>query len=970
MSVFAQQINITGTVKDAKGEPIIGANVAVKGTTNGTITDLDGVFHLKVPQNSIITFSFIGYKAIEMKAAANMSVVLEEEAVMLAGTVVIGYGTVKKNDLTGSVTAIKPDKLNRGLTTNAQDMMIGKIAGVNVTSNGGTPGGGATIRIRGGSSLSASNDPLIVIDGMALDNEGIKGVSNQLSTINPNDIESFTVLKDASATAIYGSRASNGVIIITTKKGSAGARPAVSYDGNVSMGIKRNMIDALNAAEYTNLIKERYGEGSDAVKALGTADTDWQNEIYRTAISTDHNLTISGGFKNLPYRATFGYTNQNGILKTSNFERYTASFNLSPSFFNDHLKMNLNAKGMIVKNRFADTGAVGAAVRFDPTKPVFGTPYPYTNADPDYFGGYFQWTGKDGVWNNLATTNPVALLNLKHDTSNARDFIGNAEFDYKFFNIPDLRAHLNLGMDISKGHQDLYQPVVFAADAHHGREGRESQFKYNKSLNFYLQYAKDLDIHHFDVMGGYEWQHFFRSGHSNYAGVTENYNPESKRYKTESFLVSFFGRANYSLLDRYLVTFTLRDDGTSRFGKNNRWGLFPSAALGWKINEEPFLKDVKTITNLKLRLGWGITGQQDIQQGDYSYIPQYIMNIDGAYYPLGGNSGITSRPAGVNEDLKWEKTTTYNAGFDFGLFNDRITGSIDGYYRQTKDLLNMIDIPAGTNFVNRLYSNIGTLENKGVEFSITGRIIEQKDLRWEMNYNVTWNKNKITKLTTGDSSDDAVFTGSTISYGTGAYVLANAVGHPANSFYVYQQVYDKNGKPIENTFVDRNGDGTVNANDLYIYKKAAPDVTMGLSSKLIWKRWDFNFTLRANFNNYVYNDVDSNLSPLGTSAIYATSGFLENRPKSALVTNFAGKGTWFLSDYYVQNATFLRCDNITLGYAFNKLFGVLNGRAYATVQNPFVITNYKGLDPELNGGIDRNLYPRPVTSLVGLSLNF
>ncbi|WP_321335344.1 TonB-dependent receptor [uncultured Bacteroides sp.] len=970
MGAFAQQVSVMGHVKDATGEPVIGANIIVKGTTNGTITDLDGNFSLQVPQNSTIVISFVGYKSVEVPATRNMTVTLQDDAVLLQEAVVIGYGTVKKSDATGSVTAIKPDKLNRGMTTNAQDMMTGKIAGVNVTSNGGTPGQGATIRVRGGSSLSASNDPLIVVDGMALDNDGIKGMSNQLSTINPNDIESFTILKDASATAIYGSRASNGVIIITTKKGTAGSRPSISYDGNVSMGVKRNTVDVLNASEFSALVAQKYGEGSDAVNALGTADTDWQNEIYRSAISTDHNLTVSGGFKNLPYRVTVGYTNQNGILKTSNFERYTGSVNLSPTFFDGHLKMNLNAKGMIANNRFADTDAVGAAVMFDPTQSVYGTPSPIVPSDENYYGGYFQWTGKDGVWNNLATNNPVALLELKHDTSNAKDFIGNAEFDYKFFSIPDLKAHLNLGMNISKGHQDLYEPIEFAAESHHGRTGTDSQFKYNKSLNFYLQYAKDLGVHHFDVMAGYEWQHFYRSGHSNYVGLVDDYNPTSSVSKTESYLVSFFGRANYSLLDRYLFTFTLRDDGTSRFSSNNRWGLFPSAALGWKINEEAFLKDVRAISNLKLRLGWGITGQQDIQQGDYSYIPKYIINTDGAYYPLGGGTGITYRPDGVNENLKWEKTATYNVGLDFGFLNGRISGSLDGYYRKTTDLLNKIDVPAGTNFVNRLYSNIGSLENKGVEFALTGRIIEQKDLSWEVNYNVTWNKNKITKLTTGDSSDDAVATGSTISYGTGAYVMANAVDYAANSFYVYQQVYDNNGKPIENTFVDRNGDGVVNANDLYIYKKAAPDVTMGLSSKVIWKDWDFSFTLRASLNNYVYNDVASNLSSLGTSSIYTTSEFLINRPKSALDTNFEGKGTWFLSDYYVQNASFLRCDNITLGYSFKKLFGVLNGRTYATVQNPFVITNYKGLDPEMSGGIDRNLYPRPVTTLVGLSLNF
>ncbi|SHF54489.1 iron complex outermembrane recepter protein [Bacteroides luti] len=981
VSAFAQQVSITGFVRDAKGEPIIGANVAVKGTTTGTITDFDGAFRLQAPQGSIITISFIGYKTIEAKAEKTMNVVLQEDAVMLEGTVVIGYGTVKKNDLTGSVTAIKPDKLNRGLTTNAQDLMSGKIAGVSVISAGGTPGAGATIRIRGGSSLSASNDPLVIIDGLAMDNEGVQGLANPLSMVNPNDIETFTVLKDASATAIYGSRASNGVIIITTKKGLAGSKPKVTYDGNVSVSTIKNTLDVMTGDEFRSLIKTQYGETSDAFKALGTANTDWQNEIYRAAFSTDHNITVSGGFKNTPYRFSLGYTNQNGIIETSKFERYTAAVNLSPSLFEDHLKINANLKGMLAKNRYVDGGVVGAAARFDPTQSVYSS----TENAKKYFGGYFQWDtdGKslnDPSWlrtfNSLATSNPVAILNLRDDEATSKSLIGNLEADYKFHFLPDMHIHANGGMDLSTGKQDTDISPYSASNNYYGSYGSTQTDKYNLSFNSYLQYLKDLNIHHFDLMAGYEWQHFHREGHSAYSGFYqathsekpgEAYNQTTNKWASENYLVSFFGRFNYSLLDRYLFTATVRRDGSSRFHKDNRWGTFPSFALGWKIKEESFLKDVNFLSDLKLRLGYGITGQQNIGS-DYAYFASYNANKDFAYYPIGYGNGETYRPNAYNKGLKWEKTTTYNAGLDFGFMNGRITAAADYYLRKTDDLLNYVYVAAGTNFKNQVNANVGSLENKGVEFTVNAKAISTKDITWDLGFNVTYNKNEITKLTSGEGKGYYVTTGG-ISAGTGNTCQAHAVGHPASSFYVYQQVYDNAGKPIENLFVDRNSDGIVNDNDKYFYKKPTADVLMGFTSKFIYKAWDLSFSLRASLNNYVYNDVESNNSDM--SSLYAPSGYLQNRPKMVLANNFQGLGNYYMSDYYVQNASFLKCDNITLGYSFNKLFGLsLSGRAYATVSNVFTISDYKGLDPEVSGGVDNNIYPRPLVSLIGLSLNF
>ena len=987
---FAQEITVNGIVKDNLGEPVIGASVLIKGTTNGTITDFDGKFILKANQGDIIVISFIGYKTQELPAATNMNIALQDDSQLLDDVVVIGYGQVKKEDATGSVTAMKPDKISKGITTSPQDMITGKIAGVNVVSTGGAPGAGATVRIRGGSSLNASNDPLIVIDGLAMDNDGIKGMSNPLSLVNPNDIETFTVLKDASATAIYGSRASNGVIIITTKKGSAGSAPKVSYDGNVSFGKLRKKLDVMTGDEYRDYVTNLYGGEANLPYALGTANTDWQDEIYRTAVSHDHNVTISGGLKHMPYRVSLSYTNQNGIVKTSNFERFTASVNLAPAFFDNYLKFNINAKSMVAWNRYADGAVVGSAITMDPTRPV------YDNST-NVFGGYYQWSVPaefdNPNWsltkNSLAPQNPVALLDLKDDQAKSKSFIGNIEVDYKFHFLPDLRIHANLGADYSEGRQTTIISPYSYSNNYYGWNGTQYEYKYNLSGSAYLQYIKDFNDgdHVLDVMVGTEEQHFHRTGYQIGQGTdpqSGEAHDEQTRANTEygyhSTLVSYFGRINYTLLNRYLLTVTLREDGTSRFDSGQRWGTFPSFAFGWKLKEESFLRDVNSLSDLKLRLGWGVTGQQNLNNTmDFPYLPVYTVNREFAYVPMGDQYLITSRPGAYNPSLKWEETTTWNAGIDFGFLNGRITGTLDYYYRETNDLINTVYIPVGTNFSNMLTSNIGSLRNQGVEFSINAKQIVTNDFLWDLGFNVTWNNNKITKLTGGDDSDYYVATGG-ISTSTGSTIQAHKVGYTASSFYVYQQVYDENGMPIENTFVDRNGDGIINDSDRYIYKKPSADVLMGLTSKMTYKNWDFSFALRASIGNYVYNDVLANRANVSATGIWSTSGFYSNRPVNALGLGFAGVGNYYMSDYFVQNASFLRCDNITLGYSFRNLFKTsayegIGGRVYATVQNPFVITGYEGLDPEVQTafdtpGIDNNVYPRPVTFLIGLSLQF
>ena len=1007
VSAFAQDILVKGHVKDDIGEDVIGASVRVKGTQQGAVTDVNGNFSIKVEKGAKLIISFIGFQSQEVSAAQNMSITLHEDLKLLNETVIIGYGSVKKTDLTGSVVAIKPDEMNHGLQTNPQDMIMGKIAGVSVIPGDGTPGGGATIRIRGGSSLNASNDPLIVIDGLALDNYGAnEGSANALSSINPADIESFTVLKDASSTAIYGSRASNGVIIITTKKGSNGQKAKISYNGNVSASFNTKRLEVLNSSEYINFAQKLTGfEGDDAgwlassqyaklgyVNAAGEhlfADTDWQKEIYRTGINTDHNITISGGLKNLPYRVSLGYTHQDGTLKTSNFNRYTASINLSPVLLDKHLTVNFNAKAMFSRHSFANTSAVGKAIYADPTKPIYDD-----RESAKEYGGYWQWETTadfgDSEWTHsysgLNADNPIAALYNQSNIGKAREFIGNLELDYKIHGFEDLHIHVNGGFSVGHGHSDKkVSPYDYSGNIYYGSNGWNEGDKYNLSGSAYAQYIKDIDdIHHIDVMAGAEESHFHREtdwDYPKYYPLTnllhpgeltdpEYYDTKNSLYKTESFLVSYFGRLNYSLLNRYLFTFTMRADGSSRFPyRGENFGYFPSAAFAWKINEEPFLKNCDAISEAKIRLGWGKTGQQE-GISDYSYFANYTINSAGAYYPAVGD-GTTYRPEGYNPDITWEKTTTWNAGVDFGFVNNRFVGSVDYYYRKTTDLLNTKAVAAGTNFSTRILGNIGSLHNSGIETQLIYRAIQTKDWRWEIGYNLTWNQNKIDELTTTDGAPIGHAYASVGGSGAGA-VMAYAQGHPTSSFYVYQQVYNEAGQPIQGEFVDRNADGVINEKDKYFYKKADADVIMGLSSKLIWKNWDLGISLRASLNNYMYNSIEAN-DRANVSASYVYS----NETWHNVVKYQLDKSWQYIdnvssqSDYFIQNASFLKCDNITLGYSFDKICNWdITGRVYFTAQNVFTITNYKGIDPEVSGGYDSAIYPRPFTGILGVSLNF
>ena len=896
------------------------------------------------------------------------------------------------------------------MVVDAQDMLQGKVAGVNITTNSGEPGSGAKIRIRGGSSLSASNDPLIVIDGIPIDNSGVAGSPNILSTINPQDIESFNVLKDASATAIYGSRGSNGVIIITTKKGRSGMAPQISYAGSLTISKNNKTLKVLNGDEFRSYITNLYGTDHDAYRALGTANTDWQDLIYRTAVSHDHNVTLTGALKQLPYRFSLGYTNQQGTLKNSDYERVTASFNLNPSLLDDHLRIDLNAKGMYSRASYANGGAVGAAISMDPSQ----DPYSFTSQYSkdmlgasegqmlNNFGGYYQWLGSgsslnDSTWPFTkfkdATSNPLALLNNQTDVAHSRSFIGSADFDYKIHGFEDLRLHATLGIDISKGRQNTHNFTSSPAtpgSMYYGKQGYWQKVKRNTTLSAYAQYYKDFNKdHHFDIMAGYEWQRFWQSEKTDkprYMPMTNNdvalrgtqidyeYADDNKEFKTEHYLVSFFGRLNYTLMDRYMLTATLRDDGSSRFKKH--WALFPSVALAWKVKQETFLKDVQELSDLKLRLSWGKTGQQD-GVSDYGWIHTYSKSVGtNGLYPIAGLDGVLYRPDNYTEDLKWETTTTYNVGLDLGFLDQRLTASLDFYYRKTTDLLNYAKAPAMSGYKNMMWQNIGSLKNTGFEATVSWKAIQTKDWFWQLDYNFTYNKNEITDLEGVSSNGMPVETGPNAGGGTGNYVQAHQVGYAANSFYVYQQVYDANGMPIENCVVDRNGDGVITPDDRYLYKNPTPPVTMGLSSRVEYKKFDLGMSFRANLGNYVFNDVLRGSSNVGETGAWVQQAYMANHLVDAMARNWQ---TWELtanqSDYYVQNASFLKCDNITLGYSFDSLFKGssykgIGGRVYATCSNVFTITKYKGIDPEIGNGVDQNMYPRPISFIFGLNLNF
>ena len=1006
---FAQKITVHGYVDDDLGEPLIGATVMEKGTTNGTATDIDGNFTINVDPNATLMVSYVGYSPMEVPVdgRTDIKVTMSQNAQMLAETVVIGYGTVKKADATGSVAVVKPDEIEAGLSTSAQDLLVGASPGVVVTLDGGDPSSAGNITIRGGASLSASNDPLIVVDGVPMNQNTVVGASNPLALISPENIESMTILKDASATAIYGSRASNGVIIITTKKGQSG-RPQVNFTANFYVNTPKHYLKMMDGNEFSDFVINHYGADSPQAAGLYGYNTDWQKEELRTVFSSDYSLSVGGTAKWLPYRVSLSYTDQKGIIKKSSMERATASINLTPSFFDDLLKIQLNVKGSYIRNEY-QAGTLGTAVSMNPTVPVRD----YKTGIPE-IGYYTVYSGSGQLltqqeWNSssnpgmainttTAPMNPIAQLLENKSTGKSWQSIGNLQIDLKMPFLRELRANLNLGYDIAKGswfgHSYAFSPQAWrngwavynpetdqmSAPIYDGgtTAGDQHQLRRNLLLDFYLNYNKEFDAIYssLDVTAGYSWQRFFNHYYEKYY-VYEVGNPDNEKYlgmptgvwtptRETLQLVSFFGRLNYVLRDKYLITATVRWDGTSRFSKDHRWGTFPSVALGWKIYEEAFMEGARGwLTELKLRGGYGVTGQQDLGSDLFPYLPVYSVNSTDVshQYPFGTTLNTTIVPNAYNADLKWEETHTWNAGVDFGFINNRINGSIDFYKRTTKDLLTYAAYPAGSNLTNYGNRNVGDLENIGVEVSLNTRPVVTNNVTWTSSINVAWNKNKITHL----ADEGGLDAGNSLN-GQAGYVMKHMVGYPAYTFYVYEQVYDQNGTPLEGVFVDRNGDGVIDDNDRYAFHSRTPSVTATWSNQVSFKNWDFGIVLRGNFGNYLFNQSQMNN--------VFTDGAINSLPLSNLMSGtyiFTGEKTVaaMKSDYFVQNASFVRCDNITVGYTWPHLCNDnLRLRIYGAVQNPFVITKYKGLDPEVFSGIDNSPYPNPITCTLGAVLTF
>ena len=963
---MAQTRTIKGEVTDAQnGEALIGATVMVEGEKGGTVTDFDGNFSLQVSSSAKkIKVSYIGYIDKVLSISDNMKVKLESDSKALADVVVIGYGTARKSDLTGSVATVKSKDFNKGLVSSPEQLINGKVSGVQIMSNSGSASAGSTIRVRGGASLNASNDPLIVLDGVPLEQGGISGnSSNFLSMINPSDIESMTVLKDASSTAIYGSRASNGVIIITTKKGQQGA-VKVNFNTTNSLQTRAQMVDMLSRDEFVNVINQ-YGSANQK-SLLGTANTDWNDEVYRTAFGTDNNLSVSGSIdKWLPFRVSVGYYNQSGLVRKDNVERWTGNVVLTPSFFEDHLKLTINAKGTLNNNSFNNGGAVWAAATFNPTIPVY--------SGNDKYGGYNEALDADGVPVNAGVRNPRGLVDLYDSKSKVSRFIGSMDVDYKVHFLPDLKLHATVGADYAKGDGTVYVPAYAAQSYNKDESLGGSDYKYgpqkneNRLLTLYANYAKYFeDIKsNVDLTAGYDYQYWKSTTPLYYtksaAGTTLS---TVKASDYRHVMLSYYGRINYSFNGKYLLTATVRRDASSRFSKDTRWGTFPSVALGWTLTEEPWLKNQKVLSNLKLRASYGVTGQQE-GIGNYNYLPVYTYSVTGAEAFINGQYINTYRPEAYVSDLKWETTTSWNFGLDFGFLDGRIGGAIDFYTRKTKDLLASVPTAAGTNFSKTILTNVGNVDSKGIEVSLNATPIQTKDWEWNLSYNFTWQNMKVKNLSlTKGGSQTNVKVGPSID----AYqfqVLSE--GYEPYMFYVYHQLYDsKTGKPIEGAYADLNNDGEINESDLYRYHSPAPKYIMGLSTSLRYKQLTLGMSFRANIDNYVYNGMGMSTGAFET--VSYNNSQLNNLNTSFLKTGF--KTRQYLSDYYVENASFLKLDNLSLSYNVGKINKWASLTVSAMVQNVFTITGYSGTDPEVPNGMDNSFYPRPRTYSVSLGLQF
>jgi len=956
MSFFAQE-TVSGVVSEsATGLPIPGANVIVKGTSNGAVTDFDGNYTIQnVSEDDILVFSFLGFasKEIAYEGQSTLDVELDEDEATLEEVVLIGYGSTSEQDATASVEKISSESFNQGAVVSPEQLIAGKSAGVRITPGGGAPGEGAEIRIRGGSSLSGNNSPLIVVDGVPLDQRGVQGVRNQLNSINPNEIEDFVILKDAAATSIYGSRASNGVILITTKTGKKDSPLAFEYDIKVSAGRIIDKVDVLNADQFRTLIEETPGTDPSL---LGDSNTDWQDQIYQTSVGTIQNFTASQGFENFSYRVNYNHTSQTGVLKTDVYERNALNIALNQDLFDNHLKLSLTSKGIVDENRFADDGAIGAAVGFDPTQPVY--------EEGSYFDGYYEHTLSPQQQQIQATRNPLALLQQFNNRGVTKRNITNLNAEYKFHFLPELKFNVNAGFDYSENEGRGERPLTSAANNQDIPYFEDyGGFNRNTLLDFYFNYKNEIDFldTEVDLTAGHSYQEFFIT--SQRTATVSNNIQDFPRSTNRNALESYFGRASFDIADKYLISGSVRRDGSSRFGGDNKWSVFPSLSVGWKLHNENFLADSNVLNQLKLRAGYGVTGNQEIGP-NYGYFGAYTPSVGGARYQFGNQFYNTLRPEAFDADLKWEELQTYNVGIDYGFFNNRISGTVEAYYRETQDLLATVPVPAGANLTDLLVTNVGNTVSKGLEFGINGAIIQQEDFNWDLNYNLTFQDLEITNLTLGDDPDFEIPQGG-IGGGVGNNIQLWKEGYDPTTFNVFRQVYNEDGQPIEGAYVDVNGDNQITEDDRVPYKKATPDYFMGLTNTMRYKNLDFSFTFRGNFGNYMYNNTQSSngFVEAGTNT---PQPYYSNLNSNVLESNF--NNNQFFSDYYIQKADFVKLDNISLGYVFPG--EEIDIRTSLTATNVWTITDYEGLDPEIGNGIDNNFYPRSTTIVLGLNLSF
>ncbi len=979
-TAVAQELLINGVVKDVNGETIIGASVVQQGTTNIAITDIDGKFSMKVPSNATLKVTYFGYREVlvPVNGGTQFSIVMEEDSELLDEVVVIGYGNVKKDDMTGAITAIKAEDINRGAITSADQMLVGKVSGLRITPASGQPGSSGTIRIRGAASLNANNDPLIVIDGVPITRDGGAGMGNALSSVNPNDIESYTVLKDASATAIYGARASNGVIIITTKKGW-GDGIKISYNSTYAIKQNSSTLDVMSGDTFRQFMTTQYPDNPTIHGLLGTANTDWQSEIYRLGFNTDQAISAYGGGK-FPFRVSLGYNLDQATLKTGDNQRGNVDVSLSPKFLDDHLSVNVNVKGIYQRTNWANQGAIGNALTFDPTQPVYFTDENGNIDKSVVSNGYWNWMYADGSANTQSSVNPLSVMYDYNNISQTLRSIGNLQLNYKLHGFEDLSANVSLGYDVASTTGENFNTLgtISAMRSSNDLYNEYENYNMNQILEAYLNYNKDFGKSNLDLMGGYSWQHNYVSNDNTTwynkepQGLDEDLYQVSPTNAKEYYLLSFFGRANYSYDSRFLFTATVRSDASSRFSPENRWGIFPSAAFAWNLANEDWMPS-KKISTMKLRLGWGRTGQQDIGDDYYPYLARYIQSSSLTMeYLMNSIYGTTLAPLAYNPNLKWETTETYNIGVDFGFNNDRVSGSLEAYYRHTFDLLNVIPTPLGSNFGNSIISNIGNMVNKGVELSLEVIPVQTKDFHWSIGGNFTLQDTEITKLTAKASEDYLGVTTGQGMGGTGGYTSLHREGHAPNTYYLYQQLYDSEGNPVLNGLVDRNEDGIITEDDRYLTGASpTPWGFFGFNTQVKWKNWDFGINAHGSLGNEIINKV-----AMESSSSYSDSynkGYLNNLQTGYLIPDWTApmENNQKYSDMYIEDGSFLRIDDINLGYTFT-LKNDIKLRLAGSVQNAFLFTKYSGLDPEILSadGVDYNIIPRPRLYTLRLNINF